>query len=204
MSASTIENKTGAQWLADRFDLDANAAQHDPRIARLVESIDALVEPPPARKPAGRWNPWRGLRARPDVLLAWEDLDDDLLGTVGELEGGGFVITLDPRLDRVTRRCVLAHELIHVERGITWGVAGTMEREEVIVDLETARRLVPPAELEELIEQRESLGKGVEARHIAKEFDVTEEVAHDAAKVLRRTRRGVPLPAFAEAWEASR
>ena len=135
------------------------------------------------------WNPWRALRARDDIELVWADLPDDLLGTVAEDGEGGCTITLDPRLDRVTRRCVLAHELIHVERGITWGVEATMEREEVIVDTETARRLVPSGELRQVVAAMCSVGIGVEARHIAAHFDVTPEVAGDALTMLAREGR---------------
>lgn len=136
------------------------------------------------------WNPWRALRARDDIELVWADLPDDLLGTVAE-DGGGFVITLDPRLDRVTRRCVLAHELIHVEREIPWAVEGTMEREEVIVDAETARRLVPVDELRQVVSAMCSIGVGVEACHVAAHFDVTPEVADDALRMLAREGRAV-------------
>lgn len=118
----------------------------------------------------------------------WRDLPDDLLGTA-EDDGDGWLITLDPRLDRVTRRCVLAHELIHVEREITWGEDGTMEREEVIVDVETARRLVPLDELRSAVVAMMSVGVGVEARHIATHFDVTDEVAGDALRLLAREDR---------------
>jgi Zn-dependent peptidase ImmA (M78 family) len=127
-----------------------------------------------------RENPWRTLRARPGLTLAWRNLPTGMGGmwTPG-------VIVLDPRLDRVERRCVLMHELVHDERQIGWpfATAATMEREEAIVRSETADRLVPAAELLELV----SLdgGEPVTAELVAAEFDVTIGVANLALRRLQ-------------------
>lgn len=93
------------------------------------------------------WNPWRALRERPHIELRFADLD----GRRGlwQRDEHGDLIVLDAALDRVARRCVLAHELVHAERGIGFPAASpaTMQREEEAVRREVARRLVPAAEL---------------------------------------------------------
>jgi Zn-dependent peptidase ImmA (M78 family) len=127
-----------------------------------------------------RENPWRTLRSRPHLILEWRRLPDGMGGmwTPGR-------IVLDSRLNQVERRCVLMHELVHDERQIGWPFAteATMEREEAIVRAETADRLVPPAELLELV----SLdgGEPVTAELVAAEFDVTIGVANLALRRLQ-------------------
>lgn len=88
-----------------------------------------------------RYHPWRHLRSIPDLRLSWADLPG-LLGIVR-----GRDITLATGQLQAERRCTLAHELVHVERGTAeepW-----CEREERHVDAIAARRLVP---LDDLIE----------------------------------------------------
>lgn len=186
-----------------RFDLDTVTRRRSPRITRLLDALEADDQATEEPAPVTPWDPWKTLTAREDITLYYAWLPPGLQGTVDQTRDG-WKITLEATLDRVTRRCVLAHELIHVEREIIVGPRLSMIREEAIVHSETARRLVPPSMLETLIDQRRSLGKGVDARLIAKEFDVAKDVAREAGRVLRRIRRGVPLPAFAEAWEATR
>lgn len=95
----------------------------------------------------------------------------------------GPTIRLDPRLDRRQRRAALAHELVHLERGGGVTCAGMpatwvplRQREEQRVNREVARRLVPPAELDALVESRRSVGP-VTSEVVADEFDVPEWVA---------------------------
>lgn len=138
--------------------------------------------------PAGRWNPWRALRDRPHIELRF--------GRLGGLQGLwqrdhlGELIVLDDRLDRRQRRCVLAHELVHAERGIGHGAAtdATMEREEAAVRREVARRLVPTAELRRFVRRRLSAGP-ITLAEIAEEFDVDEEVAAEAVALARGAGR---------------
>jgi hypothetical protein len=104
---------------------------------------------------------------------------------------------LDDRLTRRQRRCVLAHELVHAERGIGHGAAtaATMEREEAAVRREVARRLVPARQLRDFVDRRLTVGP-VTLEQIADEFDVDLEVAADAAADLAtppaRTSPGRP------------
>lgn len=133
------------------------------------------------------WNPWRALRDRPHIELRFALLDrhrglwqrDDL----------GELIVLDARLSRRSRRCVLAHELVHAERGIGHGAASeaTMAFEEELVRREVARRLVPRAALQAYLTARLGLGDGVTAADVEEEFDVDPDVAVKALELLDRS-----------------
>lgn len=80
---------------------------------------------------------------------------------------------------------MLAHELVHAERGIGHGAAtaATMQREEAAVRREVARRLVPEAELRRFVARRLTVGP-VGIAEIAEEFDVDPDVAAEAAGLL--------------------
>lgn len=123
----------------------------------------------------GRWNPWRALREREHVRLAWTRLR----GTRGlwESHGDGRVtIHLDPRLSRRERRCVLAHELVHDERQIgygPWTPAALIEVEERCVWAETVDRLVPPGQLAALVDQ----GMPLMLWELCDHFDIDHQTA---------------------------
>lgn len=140
------------------------------------------MEPDAAAIPA--WNPWRSLRERPRAQLLWQRL----VGTPGFVEvgvGGSEVIVLDPRVGRRQRRAVLAHELVHLDRGLL--PAGTprlvVDREEFQVRAETARRLVPGPALARMVAERSDV-EGVTAAMVADEFDVPLDVAEVALAAL--------------------
>lgn len=59
---------------------------------------------------------------------------------VQAVSNGVDAIWIDPSLSQVERRCVITHELIHIEMGHTRGCTGAEEQQ---VRVETARRLVP-------------------------------------------------------------
>lgn len=67
-------------------------------------------------------------------------------GEVGRWEGGD-VITLGLNLDSVGRRCTLAHELIHVERGLRGGNPTKIAHEERVVEAAAARWLLSPPDI---------------------------------------------------------
>lgn len=102
-----------------------------------------------------------------------------------QLPDGTHVVTLDTALGRRDRNAVLAHELIHVERGIGWGAAtaATMQHEEAQVRRETARRLVPIEELSVFVAARAE-NEPVTAELVADEFDVPVAVAALALRLL--------------------
>lgn len=89
-------------------------------------------------------HPWRTLRSLPSTDLIWT--------TDPKLLGGGKaawypdvdVIAMSPRLSQVERRCSLAHELGHRERGDRPGERGWFgRRQEQGADLWAARFLLP-------------------------------------------------------------
>lgn len=132
----------------------------------------------PVREP---WNPWRELRRREHLSLYIRRLPDGLSGL-----WSGDTITLDDRLGRRRRNATLAHELIHEERGIGHPAATrrTMQHEEEQVRRETARRLVPPGALAELVARRIEV-EPITVAIVAEEFDVPREVAALSVRMLQ-------------------
>ena len=85
-----------------------------------------------------RYDPWHDLRENwPEVRVVIEAMPDPLLGYVNYP-----VIALRADTSHAQRRCTLAHELVHLERGIS-ECGPFAEREERQVHQEVARRLVP-------------------------------------------------------------
>jgi hypothetical protein len=118
---------------------------------------------------------------------------------VARLTGGGFAVddahggyvVVDPALDGPHRRTVIEHERVHLERGITGGWsqapaswAVVTAREELVVNQEVARRLVPCAGLRELVAQTCAAGEAVSAATVSAAFDVTDEIALVALRLL--------------------
>lgn len=101
---------------------------------------------------------------------------------------GEPVIALGPSLGRVERRCVLAHELVHLERGLLPRDAcdHRVAREERLVNEEAARRLVPADEFRAVAAALLDVAEAVEAWELAEHFDVTEAVIHHRVEGLRR------------------
>jgi hypothetical protein len=143
-----------------------------------------------------RWNPWAELRGRPELYVAILELrHGDAFYWPCPDGSKRCAIGLGGHLDRVGRRCALAHELVHHERGggcswvgqpDTW--SSVVARDEAAVDEEVARRLVPVGELAEMVAAVEDLGDGLEVWHVAEEFDVTAEVADRALRQLWAVR----------------
>jgi hypothetical protein len=129
------------------------------------------------------WNPWRAARAHPHLEIVYAPVPE---GATWHRDAEGDRITIDERASRRERRALLAHELIHAERGIGHPVASaaTMQREEAIVRRETAVRLVPLLELAALVEARDGI-EPITAAVVAEEFDVPEAVALEALVALR-------------------
>jgi hypothetical protein len=129
-----------------------------------------------------RWNPWRALEDRPHIDLYYTRLR--CRGLL-KAEEGKRVLLLDLELTSRERRCVLAHELVHDERGLLWRETPDplVAKEERAVCLEVARRLVPPFELMGFVRRRATVGP-VTVAQVADEFDVTEEVALLAMRIV--------------------
>jgi Zn-dependent peptidase ImmA (M78 family) len=83
------------------------------------------------------YDPWHALNEIDGVHLVVADLPGRRRG---EIDFETRTITLHPRLRPVERRCTLAHELVHLERGPV--LIRQTNREERIVSAIAARRLV--------------------------------------------------------------
>lgn len=140
------------------------------------------------------WSPWRALREREHIDLEWRDLPADVEAFWSPLRGGRAVIVLATRLGRRARRCALAHELVHDERGL---VVSDMPpalavKEERAVEREVARRLVPLDDLRSWVSVRIDVGDLVTARTVADEWDVEEHVARQALSLVAKREEARP------------
>lgn len=126
-----------------------------------------------------RWNPWAALRAS-SVELWFAPLQGERGRWTRRAEGDE--ILLDQSLDRRARQEVLAHELVHVERGVGWpdATAATMEIEEERVWRIALRRLAPPAEVRSFLVRRGTAGP-VTVADLAEEFDLSADAAERVA-----------------------
>lgn len=84
-------------------------------------------------------HPWRRLGALPDWLVGFCHLSGNLWGFT---DHNAKIIVLDSRLSQAQRRCTLAHELEHVNRGPVPMDPALAAREERLIDATVARRLI--------------------------------------------------------------
>ena len=96
------------------------------------------------------YNPWR------DMALNWPDVEVRIAalpdGILGEIRGGGELIVLRRGTTSAQRRCTLAHEIVHLERGLPQRLPpALLAREERRVDVEVGRRLIPIGALADAI-----------------------------------------------------
>lgn len=133
---------------------------------------------------ATRWNPWRALRRTPSIAFWFAPLGGDRGRWTRTTDGDEILV--DPALDRRTRQEVLAHELVHVERGIGFPAASaaTMELEEERVWRIALDRLAPAAEVLAFARRRGSVGP-VLVEDVAEEFDLSAEAAARVVQLLR-------------------
>jgi hypothetical protein len=148
------------------------------------------------------WDPWQALHEQPEIELMVTELPGGALG-LAVVEGPHRAILLEGRMSRVELRSALAHELIHLERGIvahrqgappSW--SAVVAREERHVDDVVAARLVPADDLADLVAARAEV-EPVTPALVAAEFDVTEGVARRALEQLAGAR---PHLVSAGAW----
>jgi hypothetical protein len=96
----------------------------------------------PDSSDTGAYDPWRDLQQNwPEVEVVVEPMAGRLLG---ELRYP--VIALRAGTSAAQRRCTLAHELVHLERG-TRDCGPWSAREELLVHAAAARRLIAPGAL---------------------------------------------------------
>jgi Zn-dependent peptidase ImmA (M78 family) len=141
------------------------------------------------------WSPWAAAAAYPNLRIRFAELPDETGGACLARRGEALWIILDPRLDRAHRTARLAHELVHLERGTSARCAfsprswdAIVVREELLVDREVARRLVPRDDLRCFVEQAQE-HEGVDARMVADRFGVPVQVASVALHELGRAVR---------------
>ncbi|MCZ2837182.1 ImmA/IrrE family metallo-endopeptidase [Modestobacter sp. VKM Ac-2985] len=148
------------------------------------------------------YNPWADLGSRPHICCDSHTVE--LPTGVGWWLPDVMGIVLDRRLTRVERRCALAHELQHVDRGdvqvFAIGPDGPRlaQRQERRADREAARRLVEVQAL--------ALAMRVHPHDpaaVAEELDVTVDVLRCRLDTLRPAERGLLVLDLAEVEHAA-
>lgn len=137
------------------------------------------------------WKVWSELRRRTHIELVWAHLRGHR-GRIEDLGAGLRRITIDASLDRRTRRAVLAHELVHDERGILFTddtPVALIRKEESFVTSEATSRLVPLDELEERVRIAMRSGLCVEVNDVVEWFDVPRDTAERAMLMLQNRAR---------------
>lgn len=86
-------------------------------------------------------DPWSVLRSRPDITLIWAG---DLPAHWRGCTDGHSTIWIRTGLSQTERRCVLAHELVHIRHQHDGHQSTSVERQ---VRAETARWLIPDLRL---------------------------------------------------------
>lgn len=133
----------------------------------------------------GMHHPWRSLREREDITLHWADLPAPLHAVTD-----GTTVWMHDRLLQTERRCAIAHELVHIERG-TQCVDDAEERR---VRTITAQRLVTVSALVEALRWSSSIDEA------ADELWVTPEVLRDRLADLSTVERAQVDQAISSAW----
>lgn len=136
------------------------------------------------------YDPWDDLRARGHLTLSITRLPIGDAMYFADVPG----IALDERLSRTERRCVLAHELAHIDLGHThqaattcsWdlGTSRIARRHELEADKLTARRLVLTRVL------ADALCRWDNPWAVADDLDVTEHVLETRLAHLHPAERG--------------
>ena len=123
-----------------------------------------------------RYDPWHDLAVHwPEVDVVIEPMSGRLLGVLRYP-----MIALRAGTSAAQRRCTLAHEIVHLERGV--GDCGPWSgREELLVHREVARRLIPLADLAAAVRE---LGGSAVLPELAQALDVDLETARLRLEML--------------------
>jgi hypothetical protein len=134
----------------------------------------------------GRYDPWLDVRLNwPAVHVVIERMTGDLLG---EVRDDGAVIALRAGTSAAQRRCTLAHEIVHLERGLH-DCGQWLHREEFAVHLTATRRLITASDLVGAIRE---LGGAEDRGALAHALEVdTETLAMRLTALDRNERRAV-------------
>lgn len=130
-------------------------------------------------------HPWRSLREREDIILHWADLPAPLHAVTD-----GTTVWMHDRLLQTERRCAIAHELTHIERGTRC----VDDAEEQRVRRITAQRLIDTADLIEACKWANSVEEA------ADELWVTPAVLIDRLTGLSPVERAMIDTAVRTAW----
>ncbi|MFL6164004.1 MAG: ImmA/IrrE family metallo-endopeptidase [Jatrophihabitantaceae bacterium] len=130
-----------------------------------------------------RYDPWLDVRLNwPEVRVVIERMTGDLLG---EVRDGGAVIALRAGTSAAQRRCTLAHEIVHLERGLH-DCGQWLHREEFAVHLTAARRLITASDLVTAIRD---LGGADDRGALAQALEVDTETLSMRLRTLDRAER---------------
>lgn len=153
-----------------------------------------------------RVHPFRELREREHITLAFDPVADEAGGAIYARRGARAVIILSPDLDQVEREDSLAHELEHDTLGVVSPPAthATMERVENMAERRTTAWLVPPDELLAFVAARSEV-EPITAAVVAEEFQVTEAralaaLAHLQGLLLEREMARSASHGSSHAW----
>ena len=133
----------------------------------------------------GMHHPWRSLREREDITLHWADLPAPLHAVTD-----GTTVWMHDRLLQTERRCAIAHELVHIERGTRC----VDDAEEQRVRRITAQRLIDTAELVRAVQWADTVEEA------ADELWVTPAVLADRLTGLSPVERAMIDTAVRTAW----
>jgi Zn-dependent peptidase ImmA (M78 family) len=130
-----------------------------------------------------RYDPWRDLAQRTDLTFVVTRLPVGEAWYFHDIRG----IAIDDRLDKVRRRCALAHELAHIDLGHHTQTAGCgagtsriARRREVHADQLAAERLITVDDLAEAFRWVHVVGP----EEAAAELGVTTELVKRRVKTL--------------------
>jgi hypothetical protein len=130
-----------------------------------------------------RYDPWQDVRLNwPWVRVVIERMTGDLLGEVRE---DGAVIALRAGTSAAQRRCTLAHEIVHLERGLR-DCGQWLHREESAVHLTAARRLITA---DDLVAAIRDLGGADDRAALAQLLEVDTETLLLRLSALDRAER---------------
>lgn len=104
-------------------------------------------------------HPWRAFRDLVEWTLHWRPMPEGILGVT---DFTARTVTLDTRLTQAERRCTIAHETQHINRGPVPASAVYRSREERYVDQAAARQLIDIRALGEAIAWSESHAEAAE------------------------------------------
>lgn len=122
-------------------------------------------------------HPWRRLRSLAHITLVWHSG-----GPMGRTIFGANLISLRRGMTQAERRCTVLHEALHVERGPV--TAGLAAREELRVQRETARLLLPDIRI-----VGEAMAWAFDAAEAADELWVDEGVLRTRLAALHPSER---------------